>query len=216
MEHDSFRNVRWFVLAYFVLLILILTLIGISGQLGYAFIDMGLACALFGLLICSALIAGTVWLVKRFCSRAARLFAGCTGALLTIAAGVALAMICSMLLNFGVPAHYTTLASEGGDAVVVLRMISGDARLRQLRVAEYGTTQDENILDFSVLGYSYSAYPRVMRFFYDTRWPAEGRLEIGCASDALLKYEWTDADTLHLYIDGAQVGDEGELTLILR
>ena len=43
MERDSFRNVKWFVLAYFVLLILILTLIGVFGQLGYAFIDMGLA-----------------------------------------------------------------------------------------------------------------------------------------------------------------------------
>ena len=215
MEHDSFRNVKWFVLAYFVLLILLLTLIGVFGQLGYAFIDMGLACALFGLLICSALIAGTVWLVRRFCSRAAKILAGCTGALLTIATGVALAMVCSMLLNFGVPAHYTTLVSEDGDAAVVLRMISGDAQLRELRVAEYGTTQDENTLDFSVLGYSYSAYPRVMHFFYDTERPAEGKLEIGCASAALLKYEWTEPDKLHLFIGDAEIGDAGELTLKL-
>ena len=216
MERDPFRNLKWFVLGYFVLLILILTLIGIFGQLGYAFIDMRLACGLFGLLICSALVAGTVWLARRFCSRAAKILAGCAGALLTIAAGVALAMACSMLLNFGMPAHYTTLVSEDGDTAVVLRMISGDAQMRQLRVEEYGTTQDENTLDFSVLGYSYSAYPRVMRFFYDTKRSAEGKLEIGCSSDALLKYEWSDADTLHLYIDGAQVGDEGELTLTLN
>ena len=215
MERDPFRNLKWFVLGYFVLLILILTLIGIFGQLGYAFIDMRLACGLFGLLICSALVAGTVWLVRRFCSRAAKILAGCTGALLTIATGVALAMVCSMLLNFGVPAHYTTLVSEDGDAAVVLRMISGDAQLRELRVAEYGTTQDENTLDFSVLGYSYSAYPRVMHFFYDTERPAEGKLEIGCASAALLKYEWTEPDALHLFIGDAEIGDAGELTLKL-
>lgn len=216
MERDSFRNVRWFVLAYFVLLILILTVIGIFGQLGYAFIDMGLACALFGLLICSALIAGTVWLVKRFCAKAAKIFAGCIGVLLTFAAAVALAMVCSMMLNFGVPAHYTTLVSEDGNAAVVLRVISGDEQMRKLRVEEYGTTQDENTLDFTVLGYRYSAYPRYLRFFYDTKWPAEGALEIGCASDALLKYEWTEPGTLHLYIDGAQVGDAGELTLTIK
>ena len=216
MERDPFRNLKWFVLGYFVLLILILTLIGVFGQLGYAFIDMRLACGLFGLLICSALVAGTVWLVKRFDSKAAKILAGCVGVLLTFAAAVVLVIVCSLMLNFGVPAHYTTLVSEDGDAAVVLRMISGDAQLRELRVAEYGTTQDENTLDFSVLGYSYSAYPRVMCFFYDTKRPAEGGLEIGCASDALLKYEWTDANTLHLYIDGAQVGDEGELTLTIR
>ena len=38
MERDPFRNLKWFVLGYFVLLILILTAIGIFGQLGYAFI----------------------------------------------------------------------------------------------------------------------------------------------------------------------------------
>lgn len=216
MERDSFRNVKWFVLAYFVLLILILTIIGVFGQLGYAFINMGMACALFGLLICSALIAGTVWLVKRFYAKTAKILVGCIGVLLTFAAAVALSMVCSMMLNFGVPAHFTSLVSENGDAAVVLRMISSNEQLRNLRVEEYGTAQDENTLDFSVLGYSYSAYPRVMRFFYDTDRPAEGSLEIGCASDALLKYEWTDANTLHLYIDGAQVGDEGELTLTIR
>ena len=216
MERDSFRNVKWFVLGYFVLLILILTVIGVFGQLGYAFIDMGLACALFGLLICSALVAGTVWLVKRFYSKAAKILAGSIGVLLTFAAAVALAMVCSMMLNFGVPAHYTTLVSENGEAAVLLRMISSDEHLRDLRLEEAGRTLDENSVDFTVLGYSYSAYPRVMRFFYDTQRPAEGSLEIGCASDALLKYEWTDAETLHLYIDGAEVGDEGEMTLVLN
>ena len=216
MERDPFRNVKWFVLGYFLLLILILTVIGVFGQLGYAFIDMGLACALFGLLVCSALIAGTVWLVKRFCSRAARILAGCIGALLTIAAGVALLMICSLMLNFGVPAHYTTLISGNGEAAVILRGFSTDATLRDLRMETRADSHAESAVDFSVLGYSYSAYPRFMRFFYNTKRPADGRLEIGCASQALLKYEWTDADTLHLFIENAEIGDEGELTLKLN
>lgn len=216
MERDPFRNVKWFVLGYFLLLILILTVIGVFGQLGYAFIDTGLACALFGLLVCSALIAGTVWLVKRFCSRAARILAGCIGALLTVAAGVALVMICSLMLNFGVPAHYTTLVSGNGEAAVILRVFSADATLRDLRMEARTDPAAESAVDFSVLGYSYSAYPRVMRFFYNTKQPADGRLEIGCASEALLKYEWTDADTLHLFIGNAEIGDEGELTLKLN
>ena len=216
MERDPFRNIKWFVLGYFVLLILILTAIGIFGQLGYAFIDMNLACGLFGLLICSALIAGTVWLVKRFYSKAAKILVGCVGVLLTFAAAVVLVMVCSLMLNFGVPAHYTTLVSENGEAAVILRVISSDAELRDLRVAQKAEPVDENTVDFSVLGYSYSAYPRVMRFFYDTQRPAEGKLEIGCASAALLKYEWTEPDALHLFIGDAEIGDVGELTLKLN
>ncbi len=215
MERDPFRNIKWFVLGYFVLLILILTAIGVFGQMGYAFIDMGLACGLFGLLVCSALVAGTVWLVKRFDSKAAKILAGCVGVLLTFAAAVILVMVCSLMLNFGVPAHYTTLVSESGEAAVVLRTVSSDAELRDLRAAQKSEPIDENTVDFSVLGYSYSAYPRFLRFFYDTRRPAEGKLEIGCASAALLKYEWTEPDALHLFIGDAEIGDVGELTLKL-
>ena len=120
-----------------------------------------------------------------------------------------------MLLNFGVPAHYTTLVSENGEAAVILRVISGDTELRDLRLAQKAEPVDENTVDFSVLGYSYSAYPRVMHFFYDTQRPAEGKLEIGCASAALLKYEWTEPDKLHLFIGDAEIGDAGELTLKL-
>lgn len=216
MEHESFRKAKWFVLAYFVLLILTLTVIGIFGQLGYAFIDMGLACAMFGLLVCSGLVALTVWLVRRFDAKAAKIAAGSIGVLITFASAVGLAMVCSMMLNFGVPSHYTTLVSEGGDAVVILREFSNDVALRSLRSEDQSEPVDENSVDFSRLGYSYLAYPRVMRFFYDTECPAEGRLEIGCASNALLKYTWEDANTLHLYIDDAQPGDQGELTLHLN
>lgn len=216
MERDPFRNVKWFVLGYFVLLILILTCIGICGQLGYVFIDMSLACGLFGLLVCSALIAGTVWLVKRFYSRVAKILAGSIGVLLTFAAAVGLVVLCSLLLNFGIPTHFTTLVSEDGGAAVILRAISTDEELRDLRLEEFGEPEDENTVNFSALGYSYSAYPRVMRFFYNAKQPALGELEIGCASEALLKYEWMDVNTLHLYIENAGIGDVGELTLNLN
>ena len=216
MEHVSFRSVRWFVLGYFVLLILILSFIGICGQLGYVFINMELACALFGLLLCSALIAGTIWLARRMQARVARIIVGSIGALLTLAAAVALLMLTTLMLNFGMPSHYTTLVSGNGRAAVIVRQISTDAALRDLRTAARAAETGAEELALSDLGYSYAAYPRVMRFFYNAKQPAEGRLEIGCTSQALLKYEWTDADTLHLFIGDAEVGDVGELTLKLN
>lgn len=213
MSRDPFRNVKWFVLGYFVLLILILTVIGIFGQLGYMFIDMSVACVLFGLLACSALVAGTVWLVRRFVSKAARILAGSLGVLLTFAAAVILALVSSLMLNFGVPAHFTTLVSEGGRAAVVVRQFGADEELRALRA---GDPEAEDGVDFSRLGYAYSAYPRHLRFFYDTNRPAQGALEIGCSSQAQLMYEWIDGDKLHLYIEGAEPGDAGELYLNLN
>lgn len=210
MDRDPFRNVKWFVLGYFVLLILILTIIGIFGQLGYVFIDMGLACGLFGLLLCSALIAGTVWLVKRCYAKAAKILVGSLGVLLTFAAAVVLVIASSMMVNFGLPAHYTTLISESGKAAVVLRQFSTNEELRQLRDVE---ADEEGEISFAQLGYAYCAYPRFMRFFYNTKLPAEGDLEIGCSSQAQLMYEWTEGDVLHLFIADAEPGDAGELIL---
>lgn len=219
MERDPFRNLKWFVLGYFVLLILILTVIGIFGQLGYMFIDMGLACGLFGLLVCSALITGTVWLVKRFYSKAAKILAGSIGVLLTFASAVALAMACSLLVNFGVPAHYTTLTSETSRAAVVMRTFSTNEELRALRAESAqpadGEQEDAESI-FADMGFSYCAYPRSFHFFYNNKRPAEGSLEIGCSSSARLMYEWTEADTLHLFIGDAERGDEGELVLKLN
>ena len=216
MDRDPFRNVKWFVLGYFVLLILILTFIGICGQLGYVFINMNLCFGLFGLLLCSALIAGTVWLVRRFQAKAAKILAGSIGVLITFAAAVLLVMISTLMLNFGMPAHFTTLVSENGRAAVIVRQISTDEALRDLRQQARVETADAEEIDFSVLGYSYAAYPRVMRWFYNTKQPAEGALEIGCASAAPLKYEWLDPDTLHLFIGDPEPGDAGELTLKLN
>ncbi len=207
---DPFRNIKWFVAGYFVLLILILTVIGIFWQLGYMFIDMGLACGLFGLLLCSALVAGTVWLVKRVYAKAVKILVGSLGVLLTFAAAMALVMLSSLLLNFGIPAHFTTLVSDDGAAAVVLREFSANEELRQLRNV---APQSDEEINFEQLGYAYSAYPRAMRFFYNTKQPAAGQLEIGCYSQARLMYEWLDGGELHLYIADAEPGDAGELRL---
>ena len=99
MDRVPFRNVKWFVLGYFVLLILILTFIGICGQLGYVFINMNLCFGLFGLLLCSALIAGTVWLVRRIQAKAAKILVGSMGVLITFAVAVILVMVSTLMLN---------------------------------------------------------------------------------------------------------------------
>lgn len=129
------ERIKWFFIVYFVLLIVALTAVGIFGQLGYLPIDMGMVCLLFGMLICSALIGGTVILVKRMYSKPGQILVGCIGAIITFFLATVMVMVSSMLLNFGIPSHFTTVTSPEGVDVVVVRTVSQNEELRDLRQA---------------------------------------------------------------------------------
>ena len=212
-EKTPLRGVKRFFLGYFLLLILALTFVGVMGQLGYPALDASMVYALFGLLVCSALIALAIFLVRKVRARGLRIAAGAVSALLIAAVALAMLTAFSLMLVAGVPKHYTTLTSPSGRAVVVLRRLSADGERIEARCAARGERWTPESASADDLGYLYSAHPRTARFFYNAKVQAEGALEIGCASDAQLMYDWLDGDVLHLSVEGARPGDGGELTL---
>ena len=212
-EKAPFRGVKYFVLGYFFLLILTLTFVGVMGRLGYAPVDASMVYALFALLVCSALVALAVWLVRRVSARGLRIAVGVASTILIALFAAALFAGFSLLLNTGAPQPYTMLTAPSGRKIVVLRQLSADGERIAARCAARGETWDPDTATIEDFGYRYLARPRVARFFYDAKAQAEGELEIGCASDAQLMYEWLDGDVLRLYVEGAHPGDGGELTL---
>lgn len=204
---------KHFVLIYFIALMLILTFIGVMNWRGYALINMSIEYLLFGLLVISAMIAGLVALLRKFMRKAVKIIVGLLGAVLIFLAAVCLLTIFTVMLNLSTPAHYTTLENPNGGKVVVMREWGESEELIDLRAqkrwAETGEAEEYGTED---LGYSYFAAPRVLGFFYDTDQKSDGYLEIGTSSSAKLMYVW-EADTLRMYIDDAEIGDDGEITL---
>lgn len=216
-ERNPLRGVKIFFIGYFVALILVLTFVGVMNWLGYKMADMTLQFALFGLLVCSALAAGAIWIVNRLRRGWVKMIVGTLCGLAVMAVAVVMMAAFSMLLFSSVPAHYATLTSPAGGHAVVLRSFSqnqesADARAAIRRAADPESDPADYVLDD--LAYEYAAYPRVLRFFYNSKRPAEGAVEIGCASEAELVYEWQD-ETLHLYIENPQEYDQGECFLTL-
>lgn len=62
-------------------------------------------------------------------------------------------------------------------------------------------------------GYVYTPYPSVLGIFYRPGAEVEGAVNRGCESEAKILYEWTDANTVRIYIENAEPGDEGEAVL---
>lgn len=215
---NPFRGVKRFFLVYFALLILVLTFVGVMGWLGYEVVDASIVHVLFGLLLCSAVIAGGVFLSGRIMRGWLKVLvaSGCT--LLVLALCMVMMFLYSIMMFYSVPVHYTTLTSPAGADAVVLRRFSRDMEMAQLR-RDVRIANDEAVnpdeYEFSDLGYEYLVYPEKLGFFYNTKAEAEGRLEISCLSDAQLMYEWTDDNTLHLYIENPETWDSGELELVL-
>jgi len=197
-----------FFIIYFAALILVLTAIGIMGQLGYRLLEEGIVFLLFGLLVVSALIALTVFIVKRISRRWLKTLTMVAGVGVTVIIALVMLVVFTFMTEFTVPAYYNSFESPSGKVAVVLREYSGNEELRQMRPIVYDDGTDQ-------MGLVYKAYPRVAGIFYDSRKPGEGELEIGLQSSAQLMYEWTDESTLRLFIRDAQPGDAGEHSLNL-
>lgn len=213
---NPFRGVKIFFLGYFVLLILALTFVGIMGWLGYEPANATAVHGLFVLLVCSALIAGSVALVNRAVQKWTKMVIGSLCGLVVLVVGAGLMMLFSVMMLYAVPVYYTTLTSPSGQEAVVVQRLSQNMDAAQIRrearMASGSEDSDEEYAE-SDLAYQYLVYPETAKFFYNTKCPAEGYLEIGCRSEAQLMYEWTDDNTLHMYIDNPQDQDFGELTL---
>lgn len=210
-ERNPFQGMKKFFIAYFALLMLVLTFIGIMGWLGYEMVDASLKYMLFGLLIGSAMIAGALALVRRIGRKWLKFLAG------VVLTGIVLAVIALMYVAFSLvlvavtPLHYTTLTSPEGEAVVIMRQISGDEVMLAQRMEAAGKDAAQGPESEEDLGYLYSVHPRKWYFFYNKNESGEGSVEIGCASGAQLMYEWMGDASLHLYVDAPQSGDGGEI-----
>jgi len=198
---------RFFII-YFAILILLLTVLGIMRWLGYHLIESGVEYFLFGVLLCSALVALTFFIVKRFDTKWLKILIGCIGIGITFIAAMAMIMVFSVMIEISLPGYYNSFTSPSGKTAVVLRSYSAERVSERIEGEPQGSYEE--------LGFSYEAYPKAAVFFYNSKEPGEGTLEIGCTSAAQLMYEWTDDGTLHLYVDNPENGDGGDYSITLE
>lgn len=204
-ESNSGKGHKKFFIIYFAILILLLTVLGIMRWLGYHLIEAGTEYFLFGVLLCSALVALTFFIVRRFDTKWLRILLGCVGIGITFIAAIAMIRVFSVMIEISLPGYYNSFTSPSGKTAVVLRSYSADRAEERAGGEPQGTYEE--------LGFSYSAYPKAAAFFYNANKPGEGMLEIGCMSSAQLMYEWTDENTMHLYIKNPEKGDGGEYSI---
>ena len=216
MEQSPFKGMKTFFFVYFMILMLALTFIGVMGWLGYEMVDASIKFVLFGLLAGSAVIGGAWWIVHRIQQKWMKVALGAGMTALVMAVFLLLYMMFSFLLVTTTPLPYIKLGSPSGQNVVILRRMSNDAAMAAQRMTAAGKDASAGPQVEADTGYVYTAYPEVLRFFYNTRANTEGSLEIGYASAAELDYEWTDENTLHMSINNPQPGDGGEFILRLN
>ena len=206
-KKQSFITLKRVIIAYFILLTLLVAFIGIMERLGYLMIMASTEYTLIALLLCSALIAAAVLIVKRINKKWLKYAAGVISALAVIFAMLIVVMAYLSQSLISRPVLYTQLTSDEGNVAVVMRRLSMDEDRALARIEARDGTEFTSE-DFGLL---YEVHPRVFRWFYNSKIASEGELEIGNGSQAQLMYEWLDGETLHMYIDHPEVSDVGEL-----
>ena len=186
------------------ILMLSLSAIGIFSLLGYRLIENNITYLLFGLLIALVLGALAVWITRKVKKNGLRILVGSACSLIVAAVILLMFSFFSFVASFYTPQMYTVLSSESGKKLAVMREFSQDYAYERCR-ARGGET-----IVYEDLGYSYQIYPVFSKFFYNSKAPAEGSLEIGCESDAVLMHQW-EGESLRMYIDNAAEFDLGEL-----
>lgn len=210
---QKIRGIKLFFVVYFALLMLVLTFIGVMGTIGYEMIDASVKFVLFGLLAGSAMIAGTLWVMGKIYRRWLKIVVGASLTALVLAVFLAMYMALSFLLISATPLPYAYIGSPSGKNVVIMRRASTDSEMLSARLAAAGKDPAAGPQNQDDLGYSYAAYPTVLKFFYNKKADVQGAVEIGMASAAELHYEWTDDNTLSMSVQNPQPGDGGECTL---
>ena len=216
MQKSPFSGVKVFFIAYFAILILVLTFVGVMGWLGYEMIDASVKFVLFGLLAGSAMIAGTWWVVKRIWRKWLKIAVGAGLTALALVLFLLMYMALSFMLISATPLPYAYIGSPAGVNTVILRRVSTDSDRVQQRMTAAGRDASGGPQAEADLGYSFSAYPTVMNFFYNKKADVQGSVEIGMESGAELHYEWLDDSTLRMTVTNPQPGDGGEYTLRLN
>ena len=213
---QNFKGVKLFFVIYFAALMLVLTFVGVMGFLGYEMIDSSIKFVLFGLLAGSAMIGGAWWLVKRIMRRWLKVLVGVGVTALVLAVFLGLYLALSFMLISVTPLPYAYIGSPSGKNTVILRQLSTDAQMLEARMQAAGLDSADGPRTEDDLGYRYTAYPTVMNFFYNKKADSQGAVEIGMASEATLRYDWIDDDTLRMSVENPRPGDGGECVLHLN
>lgn len=195
---------KWFVPACIGILMLILTFFGIMSFFGYKVIEANATYILFGLLVTLCLGKLAFWLAGKVRNKNLRMLTGLACGLGAVGIVMLMLTFFSFVSSFYTAHQYTILESESGREVVVLRQLS------QKYAYERAADNPNSALQYEDLGYQYQIYPVISKFFYNSKQPAEGSLEIGCASEAILMHEWK-GESLHMYIANPEEFDIGEL-----
>lgn len=168
-------------------------------------------------------------IARRFKSKYGRIVAiFCVGAIVLIIGSLLLAYI-SQFARIMLPSKYSVITNEAGrKAVVMMRVDTGfeseeaylaatarmDARREQILAEDPSVVvTEEDPYPTGAYGFSYNIYPVVGGIFFNEKADAEGTVYRGHSSEAKLLYEWLDDDTLRLYLENPEIGDEGESIL---
>ena len=197
---------KWFYPGCLAVLMLVLALIGFMDMLGYKLIEPAVSSVLLGVLVTMALGGGAIWITRKMKKGGLKILVGTACVLLVSAAVLVMFTFFIFYNNFYSTGHYATLRSESGREIAVMRRIS------QKYAFERAADNPDSSLQMEDLGYDYTIYPVFSKFFYNSKQPGKGELEIGCGSAAQLMHEW-DGDSLRMFIRDAEEFDSGELFL---
>lgn len=195
---------RLFYPACMGLLMLMLAAVGVMNMLGYRLIEAAAAYILFGLFITMALGGFAIWIVRKIRKNGPRILVGILSAMLVSAMVLGMFVFFSFVGSFYTPQFHEKLQTENGRELVVLKQLS------QHYAYDRAKDSPDSALRYEDLGYRYQIYPVFSKFFYNSKSPAEGSLEIGCTSSAGLNYAW-EGNVLRVTIENPEEYDVGEL-----
>jgi len=207
-------------------------LIGAANMLergGYRLIrtEVPLAGAL--LLLLGLIVWGVSAIVRRFKSKTGKMLSvAIFGTIVLIIGSLAFTYL-SQFAQLTLPSKYSVLTSESGKkAVVMMRIDTGmeseeafqatndrmNAR-RDAIIAEDPsvTITEEEPYPIGAYGYVYTVYPVKAGLFFDEKADLEGAVYRGAQSEAKLLFQWQEDGSLRLYLENAEIGDEGEALL---
>ena len=207
-----------------------MAVISVLERIGYYLIRTEIS--LLGLLMIPFFLLcwGCIALFRKFKNKWARIIGG-------FAMMFVLVLIVEFGLTYAAQFAQLTLASkygfvtnEAGRKVVIMQMIDSgfgegeeammaandrmNERLEYLKANDLITEElEEGEYPMASFGYSYRAYPVKAGIFFHKKADVEGTVYRGYESEAKLLYEWTDDNTLRLYLENPEVGDSGEVVV---
>lgn len=172
---------------------------------------------------------GASAIVRIFKKKSGKLVAGAVCFAIVLVIGSLAFTYLGQFAQLTLPSKYSVITSESGrKAVVMMRVDTGmegeeafmattarmDAR-RDHIVSEDPTVviSEEEPYPVGAYGYVYTVYPVKAGLFFHEKADLEGAVYRGLKSEAKLLYEWQEDGSLRLYLENAEVGDEGEAIL---